>query len=134
MDEIAGALVQALADAARQRQAQRQARLGDRIGVPGSGQAPTRLIRPTATQQQTERAAASRARPTLPPLAEPDDWRLAELGPDPMLANAPHPGALHARHLRGLLSGFGERHHLLAALVVLEVLRPPLSLRPYNER
>jgi hypothetical protein len=138
MDEIAGALVQALADAARQRQAQRQATLGaNRTTVPGSPER-AKMIRPTASQQQAVRSAQMRPNPVAakpPPGPEgSDDWRLDELGPDPMQLDATHPAAVHARHLRGLLSGFGERHHLLGALVVLEVLRPPLALRPFDER
>ena len=137
MDEIAGALIQALADAARQRQAQRQTPLGgDKVTLPGSGQPQAGMVRPTTAQQQARRSAQMRPKPVAAaPAAETsDDWRLADLGPDPMQAVAEHPAAAHARHLRGLLSGFGERHHLLSALVILEVLRPPLALRPFDER
>jgi hypothetical protein len=48
-----------------------------------------------------------------------------------MIAQAPPP---HARHLRALLGAFGDHHRLLAALVVLEALRPPLALRRFDER
>jgi hypothetical protein len=143
MDEIAGALIQAIADAARQRQAQRQAQLGaDKITVPGSGQPQASLIRPTSAQQQAKRAASSRTRPAAPPArvqpapaVDPDEWRLTELGPDPMAVSADqHPALVHARHLRGLLEAFGDRHRLLGGLIMLEVLRPPLALRPFDER
>jgi len=132
MDEIAGALVQALAEAARQRQAQR------------TGQPQGRLIRPTAAGQQAQRAAQMRGRatpapapaPAAPPQELSDDWRLTELGPDPMGggAGAPPAQAPHARHLRGLLGAFGDHHRLLGAIVVAEALRPPLALRRFDER
>jgi|GEM_PF-4937552 len=140
MDEIAGALVQALAEAARQRQAQRQSPLGaDRITVPGAGQPQGRLIRPTTAAQQAQRAAQMRARPApapAPPQPQElsDDWRLTELGPDPMGAGVPQAPAPYARHLRGLLGALGDHQRLLGALVVAEALRPPLALRRFDER
>ena|ERR1700682_5814222 len=140
MDEIAGALVQALAEAARQRKTQRQGQLAaDRIDVPGVGLPRAKMIRPTPAQQQAQRSARTRPAPVKPPVAPPppqelsDDWRLAELGPDPMQSSA-HEIAPQHRHLHGLLVAFADRHRLLGAVVVAEALRPPLALRPFDQR
>jgi len=142
MDEIAGALVQALAEAARQRKTQRQGQLAaDRFDVPGVGLPRAKMIRPTPAQQQAQRSAPVRARPAPakqpaaqpPPQELPDDWRLADLGPDPMQSSA-HEIAPQHRHLHGLLVAFADRHRLLGAVIVAEALRPPLALRHFDER
>jgi hypothetical protein len=136
MDEIAGALVQALAEAARQRKTQRQGQLAaDRFDVPGVGLPRAKMIRPTPAQQQAQRSA--RPAPAKQPAAAPqelsDDWRLADLGPDPMQSSA-HEIAPQHRHLHGLLVAFADRHRLLGAVIVAEALRPPLALRHFDER
>jgi hypothetical protein len=139
MDEIAGALVQALAEAARQRKTQRQGQLAaDRFDVPGVGLPRAKMIRPTPAQQQAQRSARTRPAPAKPPAAPPpqeppDDWRLADLGPDPMQSSA-HEIAPQHRHLHGLLVAFADRHRLLGAVVVAEALRPPLALRSFDQR
>jgi hypothetical protein len=136
MDEIAGALVQALAEAARQRKTQRQGQLAaDRFDVPGVGLPRAKMIRPTPAQQQAQRSARTRPAPAKPPPPQElsDDWRLADLGPDPMQSSA-HEIAPQHRHLHGLLVAFADRHRLLGAVVVAEALRPPLALRPFDQR
>lgn len=140
MDEIAGALVQALAEAARQRKTQRQGQLAaDRFDLPGVGLPRAKMIRPTPAQQQAQRSARARPAPAKQAAAAPppqelsDDWRLADLGPDPMQSSAYEIAPQH-RHLHGLLVAFADRHRLLGAVVVAEALRPPLALRHFDER
>jgi hypothetical protein len=52
------------------------------------------------------------------------------LGTIPDLVHEP----VHARRVPALLNAFTHPHRLLAAIVVSEALRPPLSLRPYDQR